>query len=81
MARNRLGGAAPTGEDRTQQAKPGTSIIRHSYVAVGSGRRGEQGDGWARQTLRFQNGYDKEIQKEIILLKAADSIAMLQWSV
>lgn len=33
-----------TGHDKRNQ---GDIIIRHNYVAVGLGRRGGQGDGWA----------------------------------
>lgn len=34
-----------TGHDKRNQ---GDIIIRHNYVAVGPGRRGGQGDGWAK---------------------------------
>ena len=37
---------AKTGHDKRNQ---GDVIIRHNYVAVGAGRRGGQGDGWARR--------------------------------
>lgn len=36
-------------------------IIRHNYVAVGSGRRGGQGDGWARSLLPKSEGMKQEI--------------------
>lgn len=46
-------GRVKTGHNKRNQEH---IIIRHNYVAVGSGRRGGQGDGCARQDLCFQNG-------------------------